>query len=164
MADTRTLDEMLGYQVHLTNLMTLRHARAALERLDITPAKVTALVYLRDCPGCDQTTLGRQLSVTRSAAMKLVGGLAQRGLIERREGRDLRSLGLGLTAQGERFLAEVLAALQQAETRLEEGLNPAERAELLRLLAKVRDNAERMPLADPIKDPVTPLTARAARG
>ncbi|MFP5432659.1 MAG: MarR family transcriptional regulator, partial [Alphaproteobacteria bacterium] len=42
-------------------------------------AKFTALLLIRDNPGCDQTALGRALSVNRSSAMKLVNILEERG-------------------------------------------------------------------------------------
>jgi DNA-binding MarR family transcriptional regulator len=132
------LDSLVGYQLHLTNLLAMREARTALAALDTTPAKITALFLVRDHPGCDQTTLGRLLAVNRSGAMKVVNTLSERGLVERREGRDRRSNGLFLTLEGDRFLGAVLQALPKAEDFICRILSAAERAELLRLLKKIQ--------------------------
>ena len=133
------LGDLIGYQLHLANLVTLRDARAALATQETTPAKVTALAFIRDNPGCDQSALGRFLDVNRSSAMKMVNALEDRALIERREGRDRRSNGLHLTAGGEQSLTRMIATLVAAEAKLAESLTLPERRELLRLLAKIRD-------------------------
>jgi DNA-binding MarR family transcriptional regulator len=132
------LSDLIGYQLHLTHLLALRDARAALEEKETTPAKVTALAFVRDNPGCDQSTLARFLDVNRSSAMKLVNVLEDQRLIERQEGRDRRSNGLRLTRQGQDSLKEMISILAAAEARLVQGLSLPERRELLRLLAKMR--------------------------
>ncbi len=137
------LADLLGYQLHFTNLVALCDARAALAIHDVTPAKVTAMLFVRDNPGCDQSTLGRLLSINRSSAMKLVNTLCARGLVRRLQGRDLRSNGLHLTEDGSAFLRQVIGVLREADMALSAGLSPAERAELLRLLGKVRASAGR---------------------
>ena len=143
MADRRpaALADLIGYHLHLTDLVALRDARAALADLQTTPAKVTALAFIRDDPGCDQSSLGRFLEVNRASAMKLVNSLQDRGLVERREGRDRRSNGLHLTAQGQEALQSMVAALVTSEARLVRHLTLPERRELLRLLTKVRETA-----------------------
>lgn len=143
MAERRpaALAELIGYHLHLTDLVALRDARAALAELQTTPAKVTALAFIRDDPGCDQSSLGRFLEVNRASAMKLVNSLQDRGLVERREGRDRRSNGLYLTAEGEEAFKAMVAALVTAESRLIRQLTLPERRELLRLLTKVREAA-----------------------
>ncbi|MDB5684269.1 MAG: marR family protein [Sphingomonas bacterium] len=134
------LEDMLGYQVYHTNMLAMRGARPALAGLDITPGQLTALLFLRDHPGCDQTSLSRLLAVNRSAAMKLVIRLSGRDLIERRQGRDQRTLGLWLRPRGEQLLDSVPAALQVWDGALSQSLTSGERAMLLCLLGKVRDS------------------------
>ena len=136
------LSDLLGYQLHLTNLIVQRDTRTALAAQEVTPAKVTAMLFVRDNPGCDQSTLGRLLSINRSSAMKLVNILCDRGFVRRRQGRDLRSNGLHLTERGAAFLREMVAILQQTDRALTAELSEPERVELLRLLAKVRAGAE----------------------
>lgn len=138
----RALEAMLGYQIHFTNLIAMREIRRTLADLGSTPVKVTALLLVHAHEGCDQTSLGKLLSVNRSAAMKLVNALSDRDLIERRSGRDLRSHSLWLTPAGHAFLEQALAALQASEDLLCRSLSTRERADLLWLLGKVRDSAD----------------------
>jgi DNA-binding MarR family transcriptional regulator len=138
LGDVPKLARLVGYQLHLTNLAAMRDAREALAALGTTPAKVTALAFIRDNTGCDQSSLGRFLSVNRSAAMKMVDRLAEPGWVERRAGRDRRSNGLYLTAEGRVFLDRVLARLADADAALTEGFSRDEVATLLQLLARLR--------------------------
>ncbi len=131
------LNQLVGYQIHLIDLMALHDARSALAERQTTPATVTAMLYIRDYAGCDQATVGRLLSINRSSVMKLVDRLEARGLVERCAGRDRRSNGLYLTGKGQRFLAEVVVLLEQTDAVLCRNLNTRERAELLRLLKKI---------------------------
>ena len=136
------LGRLVGYQLHLVDLIALEDARNALAARQTTPATVTAMFFIRDQPGCDQTTVGRLLSINRSSAMKLIDRLESRGFVERSEGRDRRSNGLYLTAAGSRFLAEVVVLLRRSDAALCASLDSSERAELLRLLKKILAGAE----------------------
>lgn len=140
--DPGGLADLIGYQLRLTDLLALRAARAALAAFRTTPAQVTALAFVGDNPGCDQSSLGRFLDVNRASAMKLVNVLEEQGLVVRREGRDRRSNGLHLTGRGEESLTGMTGALMEAEAKLAKLLNLPERRELLRLLAKVREALE----------------------
>ncbi len=40
-------------------------------------------MLIKDNAGCEQSALGRALSINRSSAMKLVNALSDKGLIER---------------------------------------------------------------------------------
>ncbi|WP_131600780.1 MarR family winged helix-turn-helix transcriptional regulator [Sphingomonas sp. 37zxx] len=132
------LEGLLGYQVQLAWLKLDNNARDVLAPFDISPARLTALVMVRDNPGCGQTTLGRALSINRSSAMKLVNALEGRGWVERQAGRDLRSNGLYLTAAGEQAIAAMIDALRESEDQLVQPLSHDELNQLLMLLAKFR--------------------------
>jgi DNA-binding MarR family transcriptional regulator len=131
------LDGLLGYRIELAHLVAIEDARQALANYGLTPAKLTALLLIRANPGCDQTALGRALSVNRSSAMKLVNVLVDRGLIERRPGRDLRTNALHLLPGGEERVTEMLEALRQSDRRLAANLTAAERTTLMGLLKKL---------------------------
>ena len=131
------LDGLLGYRIELAHLVAIEDARQALANYGLTPAKLTALLLIRANPGCDQTALGRALSVNRSSAMKLVNVLVDRGLIERRPGRDLRTNALHLLPGGEERVTEMLEALRESDRRLAANLTPAERTTLMTLLKKL---------------------------
>lgn len=131
------LDGLLGYRLQMANLLAISDAREALAEHGITPAKLTALLLIRANPGCDQTTLGRALMINRSSAMKIVNFLEEKGLIERRPGRNLRTNALHLLPDGEVRLEQMLARLHEADSRLSERLTSGERDTLFRLLGKL---------------------------
>lgn len=131
------LQSLVGYRVQRANLLMETDARAALADHDLSPAKMTALILIRDNPGCDQTALGRALSINRSSAMKLVNILADKGLVERRPGRDLRTNALMLLPEGERQLAVMLAAVRQSDARMTKRLSAEELRTLRTLLARL---------------------------
>lgn len=136
--DGKELAGLLGYQVQMANLHVIEQARSALKEFQISPAKLTALLLIRDNPGCEQSALGRALLINRASAMKLVNVLVGRNLIERRPGRDLRSNALHLTERGRVELEPMALTLRDADNAAAAALSPHERANLLHLLSKLR--------------------------
>ncbi|UVO50600.1 MarR family transcriptional regulator [Sphingomonas sp. SUN019] len=131
------LETLLGYQMQRADLAMTGDARDVLEPHGLTPAKLTALMLIRANPGCDQTALGRALSINRSSAMKLVNVLVALGLIERRAGRNLRTNALHLLPHGEDQIAELLNVLRDSDHRMSARLSDAERKTLFGLLRKI---------------------------
>lgn len=131
------LQALIGYRIQKADLLMVADARTALSGFALSPAKLTALILIRDNPGSDQTALGRALSINRSSAMKLVNVLVDRGWVERRPGRDLRTNALHLTSVGETQVIEMLDALRQSDTRMTAQLSAEEIATLVRLLGKL---------------------------
>ncbi|TKD53363.1 MarR family transcriptional regulator [Sphingomonas baiyangensis] len=132
------LERLLGYQIQMVHLDFDSNARDVLAPFGLTPVRFTALLLIDANPGCDQTALGRALSVNRSSAMKLVNGLEQAGLVERRAGRDLRTNALHLTDEGVAAIAAVRERLTESETRLASRLDAHEQEVLQSLLAKLQ--------------------------
>ncbi|WP_084581579.1 MarR family winged helix-turn-helix transcriptional regulator [Sphingomonas azotifigens] len=131
------LETLIGYQLQMARLRLMEAAHAALAPYGISPARVTALALIRAQPGLDQSALGRALSINRASAMKLVNLLVERGLVERRPGRDLRSHALHLTPEGETQLPQMIARLHESELPVLADLDDAERATLLQLLNRI---------------------------
>ena len=137
MKQVSDLERLIGYQLQRSHMIVVDDAREALRIHDITPAKLTALLMIRASPGCDQTALGRALDTNRSSAMKLVNFLVDRGLVERRPGRDLRTNALHLRPGVEERIREMLKTLGESDARMSEQLTPEERVQLLTLLRKL---------------------------
>lgn len=131
------LETLIGYQLQMARLRLMEAAHAALAPYGISPARVTALALIRAQPGLDQSALGRALSINRASAMKLVNLLVERGLVERRPGRDLRSHALHLTPEGETQLPQMIARLRESELPVLADLDDTERATLLQLLNRI---------------------------
>lgn len=134
----RALAGLVGFQLQLANMRAMQAARTALADRNTTPAKVTAMLFVLDNPGCDQTTLAKFMHVGRSAIMKLLNTLEARSHIERRSGRDLRSNGLYITPEGEGFLAEALALIEESDRKVTANLTLEEQDQLLALLRKLQ--------------------------
>lgn len=132
-----TLDDIVGYRLDMARCAALRSLHRLLDGTPFRPADTTALLLVRERPGCDQTALGRALAGNRSVGMKVAARLEARGLLTRGEGRSRRSKELYLTPAGEATLADLLARHAEAERRLAALLEPGERKTLLALLGKV---------------------------
>ena len=130
------LDDILGYRLDMTRHAAMRNIYRELDGL-LKPADTTALLLVRDQPGCDQAMLGRALSGNRSVGMKVANRLEARGLMIRSEGRDRRTKSLHITKEGERLLEEASRRHEQAEAKITAYLEPGEREKLIRLLRKV---------------------------
>jgi DNA-binding MarR family transcriptional regulator len=132
------LDEHLGYLLRRAQLAGFDAFHRATERIDITPARYTALTVLAANPGLTQSDLGAALGTARSGAMLLADWLEARGLAERRrrEG-DGRAWGLHLTARGRRFLADVKRRVLAEDAAFAGRLAPQELATLKKLLGKL---------------------------
>jgi DNA-binding MarR family transcriptional regulator len=132
------LDEHLGYLLRRAQLAGFDAFHRATERIDITPARYTALTVLAANPGLTQSDLGAALGTARSGAMLLADWLEARGLAERRrrEG-DGRAWGLHLTARGRRFLADVKRRVLAEDAVFAGRLAPQELATLKKLLGKL---------------------------
>lgn len=132
------LADILGYQLDMARCAALRTLHRRLEGLALQPADTTALILVRESPGCDQTMLGRALAGNRSVGMKVASRLETRGLLTRGRGRDRRSKGLHITEKGEGALADLLRRHAGAEAVIGAYLTPEDRALLLGLLVKVQ--------------------------
>ena len=132
------LDRHLGYVLRRAQLAGFEAFHRATERIDITPARYTALTIVGANPGLSQSDLGAALGTARSGAMMTADWLEERGLAERRRRNgDGRAWGLYLTAHGKAFLAGVKRRVRANDARFAGRLSAAERVHLRRLLEKL---------------------------
>lgn len=131
------LDHLVGYRLKRAAVAADAEARRVLEPFGVTPARLATLILIRANPGCDQTALGRALSVNRSSAMKLVNLLSERGFVERRPGRNARTNALFLTPEGEAQLGAMIDAIERSDEEMAARLTPAEQKVLRALLDKL---------------------------
>lgn len=134
------LDEHFGYVLRRAQLAGFDAFHRATERLDITPARYTALTIVGANPGLSQSALGAALGTARSGAMMVVNWMEKRGLVERRNRPDDgRSWGLYLTRRGEVRLLELNRRVRANDAAFAARLAPRERAMLKKLLGKLAD-------------------------
>ncbi|MFC9433906.1 MarR family winged helix-turn-helix transcriptional regulator [Nocardia sp. NPDC057030] len=98
------------------------------------------LASLGEFGAISQADLGRRTRIDRSDIVATVNELAERGFVERSpdEGDRRRKI-VTITDAGTAHLAELDERLAGAQDELLAGLDPAERAELVRLLTRILD-------------------------
>lgn len=132
------LDEHFGYVLRRAQLAGFEAFHRATERLDITPARYTALVIVGANPGLSQSALGAALGTARSGAMMLADWMETRGLVERRhQPDDGRSWGLYLTRRGESRLRDLKRRVRTNDAAFAARLTSGERIRLKQLLEKL---------------------------
>ena len=124
-------------------LSSLGHAVAAtfsarLAPLALEPREFALMRCLATREGASQQAIGERLGVPPSRMVALVDALEARGLLERRPSpKDRRAHALHQTAAGKRLLAKATAVAAGLEAELTEGLDAAQRAQLLEMLDHV---------------------------
>ncbi len=84
-------------------------------------------------------------SMDRVAVSRAIKGLREAGLLKRDiDGDDRRRAVLRLTEKGARVFNDLIPRVRQLEEDLLAGLSEAERATLLDLMTRVRENADRL--------------------
>ena len=132
------LDEHFGYILRRAQLAGFEAFHRATARLDITPARYTALTIVGANPGLSQSALGAALGTARSGAMTLTNWMEKRGLVERRNRpHDDRSWGLYLTRSGEAQLRKLSRRVRANDAAFAARLTVSERATLTKMLDRL---------------------------
>jgi DNA-binding MarR family transcriptional regulator len=132
----------LGYILHITDVQHMHIIRDMLSDIGLTPARATALAFIKANANCGQAELGRALEINRASNMELVNSLVALNAVERRSGRDKRSNALYLTDKGEELCAQFLRISIEADAILTADLTPEESGELSRLLTIMQQSLE----------------------
>ncbi|WP_436837731.1 MarR family winged helix-turn-helix transcriptional regulator [Micromonospora chersina] len=120
----------------------LRHqSKRTLEPWEINPGHARALAVLMRHGAVRPSTLAEHLRIAPRSATEVVDGLAERGLVERRpDPVDRRATLVALTGEGERVGEAIRVARAAEAERFFGALDPADRAELTRILRRLRDD------------------------
>ena len=131
------LPGLIGYRLRLAQQAVFRDFAATVEGL--SPGRVGILTLIEANPGLTQSRLARAVDLDRSTMVGVLDTLEERRLIERRRGADdRRTNGLWLTRRGRALLAGAKKKISVHERRVASRLSAAERAQLIRLLAKLQ--------------------------
>jgi DNA-binding MarR family transcriptional regulator len=131
------IESRLGYRMHRTDLLHMQLLREHLSDIGLTPARATALAFVRSNPGAGQSDLARALDINRASAMEMVNQLVRIGAIERREGRNHRTNALHLTPEGNDLYARFIAITSEIDQQTCADLNAEELAQFERLLSRI---------------------------
>ncbi len=116
-------------------------AGKALRGVDLYPGQELLMMHLWDRGAVRQTELIRALDLDPSTVTKMLQRLEQTGHVRRRpDPADRRAVLVEATDESCALHTAVRAAWGSLEEHTLAGLEPAERTELVRLLAKVEEN------------------------
>ena len=137
------LDQLLGYQIRRAQTRLFAHFEEQLHDLKITPGQLGLLIMISANPGISQVALARAVGIERATLGEFVDRFEREKFVERRGLiGDRRSYALHLTRRGQEFLDQAIPAVMAHETSFTDHLSSAERATLLKLLAKLADRPE----------------------
>jgi MarR family 2-MHQ and catechol resistance regulon transcriptional repressor len=132
--------ELLVNLIYTYDVIYTRLAREV-ERDGLSVAAFNVLTILSRCgrEGCPMHELGELLLVSRANVTGLVGCLEKRGLVERAPSSEDRRVRLvRLTRTGARLLEKILPRHYSGVRDALEGMSDKSKADLSRLLAKLR--------------------------
>ena len=129
------LPELLGYRLRLAQQAVFRDFAASVG--EVSPGRAGIVLLVEANPGVTQGTLAEAVRLDRSTMVGVIDSLEERGLVERRRGRDRRTNGLWLTRPGRVLALKLRQRIERHERRVAARLTDDERAQLLALLAKL---------------------------
>lgn len=136
--DHGPLPGLVGYVLRRAQLAVFDDFIRSCDQHGLRPAQFSALVLIDANPGRSQREIAAALGIQRPNFVAMMDGFEKRGLARRRRSEsDRRSHALELTEAGRALLAEAKATVFDHESRITARLTGPEKAELLRLLAKV---------------------------
>jgi DNA-binding MarR family transcriptional regulator len=128
----------VGYAVRRAQVRLYESFYATLDNFDVTPARFTLLVLIRDNPGIRPVDLARVIGVARSGMVRLLDDLQGRGWIRREILQsDRRNQAIFLTPLGRRKLTQLERAVDRHEANATRHLSSSERRQLLDMLWRV---------------------------
>lgn len=141
--EDRALKDLLGYNIKRVLSLVQTDLSRVLGEFQLRAVSFSALSVVVQSPGINQTELAEVLKIERSNLVQIIDELAGRKLIARTPvPGDRRRHALMPTVDGQTLQAAAQAAVMDHEDRVFQMLTDNERADLLRLLRKVRAGSE----------------------
>jgi DNA-binding MarR family transcriptional regulator len=148
--DFGPLDERIGYQLRRAFFRANGLFAKLAGEAGLAPGQFGVLKLVELNPGRSQTEIAAAAGLDRSSLTQLLDQVVRRGLIERRPGRDRRTVSLHLTEEGRSALARAEPRVEEHETILRADLSEGEAVVLLEFLKRLQgDGATRGATARP---------------
>ena len=115
----------------------------------LNQSQVSVLIHLDRVEQLNQTDLAARLGMRKAATGTLVDGLEGKGLVERTRGREDRRLQLvSITDEGRSVVEDVDHMAEPLGQALREGISRDERAQLVSILQRIRENLRKLEKGD----------------
>ena len=138
----------LGFSIHDTSRLRRIIYNQALKPAGVTRSQAWVLAYLSRQDGMAQSELAAELDLGKVALGGLVDRLEAAGMVERRgDARDRRMKRIFLTAVGRKVINKMREISAVTNTRILEGVDPAEVRATVRTLQQIKANLLRMAAA-----------------
>jgi DNA-binding MarR family transcriptional regulator len=136
--DTTLIESFLGYSARRASETLLGSFNRRMAPLKLRPVDFTVMALAGSNPGITSSQVCPLIDIQSPNLVVLVKRLEDRGLIKRQpHPRDGRALGLHLTPEGRRLVAQATALAHEADDTAANRLSADERKTLARLLRKI---------------------------
>ncbi|MDR3508650.1 MAG: MarR family winged helix-turn-helix transcriptional regulator [Caulobacteraceae bacterium] len=132
-ARVNPLEPLLGYQLRRASAAMQADLNTRLATAGVTTVEMSILLVVEANPQITQSEIGRMLSIKSANMAPLVGGLCNRGLMERMPVNG-RSHGLRLTKAGEGIIGDLLGHIRANEEAIMAHLSSPQREQAKQLL------------------------------
>src|SRR5258708_1794783 len=128
------LEEHLGYWLRCLSNFVSHSFAERLETQDVSVAQWVVLRTLYSSSGVTLNQAAQEVGVDKSSLSRMVERLVHKGLVNRLEGDDRRSVGLSLTASGRKIVPQLAALADENDDAFFETLSLKQREELLKTI------------------------------
>ncbi|HTI71272.1 MAG TPA: MarR family transcriptional regulator [Candidatus Limnocylindria bacterium] len=125
------LDAHLGYWLRCLSNFVSHSFADKLDQQDISVAQWVVLRTLYDNDAVKLNEAAEQVGVDKSSLSRMVERLVQKGLVDRSEGGDRRSVRLSLTPAGMKLVPQLAKLADDNDTEFFHTLTPKKRTEFL---------------------------------
>jgi DNA-binding MarR family transcriptional regulator len=125
------LEHHLGYWLRCLSNFVSHSFAEKLAGQDISVAQWVVLRTLYDSSGVTLNEAAAQVGVDKSSLSRMVERLVQKGLLNRAQGDDRRSVGLALTPAGKKLVPQLAQLADENDAAFFHTLAPKRRAEFL---------------------------------
>jgi MarR family transcriptional regulator, organic hydroperoxide resistance regulator len=147
---TASSKQTVGYFIRKTHIAISRALQQRLARYDLTSPQ---MIFMREIwieEGLSQRELSARIGITEPTTVSALKVLERRKLIKRiAKARDRRAVRVYLTAAGRRLEKEVVPKIHAVNDAVIAGISAQDLAVLDKALARIRDNAAALVVAEP---------------
>lgn len=128
------LEEHLGYWLRCLSNFVSHSFAERLAKHDVSVAQWVVLRTLYDTSRVTLNQAAKQIGVDKSSLSRMMERLVHKGLVNRFEGDDRRSVGLSLTASGKKIVLQLAALADENDQAFFQTLSLKQREEFLKTI------------------------------
>jgi DNA-binding MarR family transcriptional regulator len=136
------LEHWVAFHLRMAQVVSFQAFARLAHDVNLSPGRFAVLTLIGHNPGISQTALSRANRNDKSTLTSALGGLVQKGLVNRQRTKgDKRLYQLTLTPAGERLLQRLTECAKQHDRNLTRVIGPREYARFVQILRKIAAEA-----------------------